>query len=167
MKLVFSLALLLTASLSFGQLKIDAKNAQIKFEFLSDGTKGTVSGFEAEVNINLKDLSSSKVTGKVDANTLDTGNKMRDGHLKKSFFKVKDHPEMSFSSGKITQEGTGYKMTGTFTIGGVSQNEVVMFEVKDGKILGKTTIDSHRYEVSPKKAGKSDVKIEFIIPIVE
>ena len=153
--------------IGFTQINIDAKNATINFEFVSDGTKGTVSGFQAEVGINWSDLSSSKVKGSVDATTLTTNNKMRDNHLKKSFFKVAEFPTMTFESGGISKMGDKYKMTGTFTIGGVSQNEEVLFEVKDGKIMGETTINSYRYEVSPKKDGKSDVKIQFIIPLVE
>lgn len=167
MKLVLSLAIVLMASVSFGQLKINADQAEIKFEFVSDGTKGSVGGFEASLHINWSDLSTSKVTGKVDATTLTTGNKMRDGHLKKSFFKVKEHPTMKFESTTIVKEGEQYKMTGTFTIGGVAQKEVVHFQLEDGKIMGETTINSYRYGVSPKKDGKSDVKIQFVIPIIE
>lgn len=83
-------------------------------------TKGTVVYDPA-------DLGQSSITASIDANTLDTRDEKRDGHVKsKDFLDVEQFPTFEFVSTAVTSAGEGQlNVTGNLTMRGVT-NEVVL-----------------------------------------
>ncbi len=60
--------------------------------------------------------------------SIDTGNKMRDGHLRGSeFFASQTHPHITFQSEDIKKTNSGFAATGTLTIRGVSRPHTFTF----------------------------------------
>ena len=100
MKLVFtSIALAFLSFVNAQTFKIDTKEAVVNFNYLSEETKGTISNVSATIDLNLANLSSSKIYGSADITSLSTGNVARDKHLKsKTYFDAKAFPTMSFKS---------------------------------------------------------------------
>jgi polyisoprenoid-binding protein YceI len=92
-------------------LKFRIKN----FGFAADGS---VSGLQGTIRFDPNDLAGSAFDVSVDAATINTGNDMRDGHLKKEdYFDVAHYPRIHFVSTGITAvKGRGYTVIGKLTI---------------------------------------------------
>ena len=57
----------------------------------------------------------------IDAASIDTNQEQRDTHLRSAdFFDVERNPTLTFSSTNITQDGTDIRITGNFTMRGVT-----------------------------------------------
>ena len=68
------------------ELSLDTEKATVSFNFVAEKVKGTVSGIDATLSLNLSDLGSSTIQGTADVSTLSTGTKMRDKHLNRMIF---------------------------------------------------------------------------------
>ena len=169
MKSILSLFIILfVGTLAFGQtIKIDTKNASVSFSYVSEKTKGTLSGVEAQINIDPSNLASSTVSGSVDVSTLSTQNKTRDKHLMSSeFFDVKKYPKMKFVATEIVKEGDVYMATGELTIKDVTKS--VKFKVvdSDGVITFKAVIYASDFGVALKSdRAKSKIYLSVKIPL--
>lgn len=69
----------------------------------------------------------------IEAKSLDTGNDVRDGHLRRSeFFAVSTYPEISFQSGFIqSMGGRRYRANGKLTIKNVTREHAIDFTLSD------------------------------------
>jgi polyisoprenoid-binding protein YceI len=76
-------------------------------------------------------LSTAKAQGVVKADTVDTNEPQRDGHLRSAdFFHVDEHPEISFDSTRIEPiDDESFRITGSLTMRGVTQEIVLDAEV--------------------------------------
>ena len=65
----------------------------------------------------------------ISASTIDTGNKMRDGHLKGGdFFQCQQHPYITFKSNQISSIGANtYKASGDMSIKGITRPASILF----------------------------------------
>ena len=96
--------------------------------------RGNFNEFEGKIEGNPEDLASSKVSFKVDMNSINTNNEDRDNHLRsEDFFEVEKYPTMDFESTKIVKtDDDEYDVTGNLTIKGVTK-EVTFNAEFDGK----------------------------------
>jgi len=86
-------------------------------------TKGKFKEFDISLKTTDGDFLKSKIEAKIDVNSVDTGNELRDAHLEsESFFYAKEFPEIKFNSKSIDLYGKDiYKITGELTIRGVTE----------------------------------------------
>jgi len=78
------------------------------------------------------DKSSFEMT--IKAESIDTNVKKRDDHLRSAeFFDVKKFPDMTFKSTKVEAIDGGFKVTGNFTMHGVTKS--ITFDLKGGKTI--------------------------------
>ena len=165
---------LFTSSLLFAQTytPID-KGSEIKFAIKNLGisTSGSISGIKGSINYKLADPNSASFNVSIDANSVNTGNSLRDGHLKKeSYFNVKQYPKISFVSKNVSLNNTTHMLqaTGTLTIKGVSKEITFPFMVSqqgDG-LLFKATFPLNRkdFNVGGSSLTLSDeVKVSIIV----
>jgi polyisoprenoid-binding protein YceI len=153
---------------SFAQsLKVDTENTTVSYNFVKEKVTGTVSGFEATLDLNFEDISKSKISGSVDATTLTSGNGMRDKHLQaKDYFNTKEFPKMSFESTGFEKTDKGYSVTGKMTIRNISQEVNITFIKEDNVINGKCIIYTNDFEIaSKKKRDDSKVLIKFKVAV--
>ena len=169
LKRIFAIALVLFPMLGMAQeLKLDTQNATVSFDFVSEGTSGTVGGIDATLSLNWSDLANSSVRGTADVSTLSTKNKMRDKHLKSAdYFDAKNFPKMEFKSSSVEKKGDFHYANGTLTIKGVAQSVVFKMEMKDGVMVLTSTINASDYGVSPKKPENSTVNVTIKIPFTK
>ena len=105
---------------------LDKPHTQILFSIDRGGwtrISGWFEKFDGEVMFDQADVSKSKVTAKIMAESVNTGFAARDRHLRNpDFFNAKEFPEITFESTSITKTGekTG-KMTGDLTLLGVTK----------------------------------------------
>lgn len=169
MKLFFSVLLIFSMSVAFGQrLKLDEKNASVEFYFHGDKVNGSVEGFKGDIQIDLADLEKSKINGSVKANTIKTGIKMRDKHLhSKDYFHADKYPELKFRSTKITIKEDVIIVDGKLKIKEIERNERFELRIKDGEIVFTGQINTEDYEIMKKKdRDKTKVDITINIPKV-
>src|SRR5699024_10506399 len=79
--------------------------------------KGSFDSFTSKVKADeLTDLTGADIAIEIDVNSINTGNKGRDDHLRSGdFFDVESFPTISFQSTKITTDVDDFKMTGDLT----------------------------------------------------
>lgn len=112
---------------------VDAASS-VKFVIKNLGLNvdGSFKGLNGKIIFNPESIAGSSFNVNVDAASINTGNGLRDGHLKKEdYFDVAKYPAINFVSTKITAAGkTGeYNMEGIFTIKGISKSVSFPFTV--------------------------------------
>lgn len=89
---------------------------------------GVFAKWTGAFSIDPADLTKSQVSVDIEAASVDTRNAQRDGHLKSpDFFDVANHPSIRFVSTHVAPTGTGFTLTGDFTLRGVTKS--VAFDV--------------------------------------
>lgn len=118
---------------------IDTSHSSVDFKVRHMGiasVKGSFDTFSGSV-IREGDVL-KEVHVEIDANSINTNDEKRDGHLKSpDFFNVESNPKMSFDSTNITKNADGsYAVSGTLTMNG--QTKPVNFTAN----VGETITDS-------------------------
>ena len=88
--------------------------------------KGQFRKVDGTIQLDAADLSRSSVDVTIDAGSLESGQEMRDGHLKSAdFLHVEEHPTLTFKSTSVEARGDDLKVTGDLTIHGVTKSVVL------------------------------------------
>ncbi len=159
----------LIASVTFGQkFNLDLSKATVKFYFHGEKVNGSVAGLKASVNINKDKPELSEISGTVDVSTLETGNKMRDKHLKSSdYFDAEKFPTMSFKAKSVVKDGEGFSIIGLIKIKAVEREEKFNLTISKGVLIFKGSINSADYGIMKKKKREdSEVDITIEIPFL-
>lgn len=106
--------------------QIDPVHSYLHFSirhFVVSKVHGRFTKWGGAIQLDSQQPTNSKVDIQIDANSIDTGDARRDGHLKTAdFFDTEKYPEITFESTKIESAGTDrYSVTGNLTIKGVSK----------------------------------------------
>ena len=110
--------------------------------------KGSFSGMQGTVSFSPEDLTSSVFDVCIDANTVDTGNKKRDNHLKKEdFLNEKKHGQICIKSTKIIRTASGYKFIGTLTMNGIANEVEIPFTYFNNQITGNFKLNRFHYKI--------------------
>jgi len=130
--LLFSLiaTFVAVAQLSQAQATWKATNASVTFKIKNAGinVNGTFGGFKGKILFDPANLSGSKFIGIVQAGTVNTKNRGRDRHLRKSdFFDVAKFPTIKMKSTNITKSGGKYYADFQLTIKGVTKTYKIPF----------------------------------------
>jgi len=155
-KTFFTTLCLLSVLVGFTQNQqwaIVSSNVNFKIKnagFTVDGKFGSVTG---SIQFDATKPSGNKIEASIDANTIDTDNSTRNGHLKKEeYFYVDKFPKISISTTTITKETNGqFKGLFTLSIKGISKVVPVLFTVTEQqgktKFVGSFTINRLDYTV--------------------
>lgn len=105
---------------------------QVPYMSVSELT-GRFNEFNGEVVTKGDDFVPENLVVQISAASIDTGNKMRDGHLKGSdFFQSAEHPYITFKSREIKLlKKNVYLATGELTIKGISKPSSIEFTTTD------------------------------------
>jgi polyisoprenoid-binding protein YceI len=91
--------------------------------------RGTFHKWSGAIQLDTEDFSKSKVSAKFEVGSIDTRDAQRDGHLKSAdFFDVEKHPEMTFTSTKVTGNPEKFDVTGPLTIRGTTHEVTLHVE---------------------------------------
>lgn len=106
--------------------QLDTAHTEIGFSvrhMMITTVRGTFATVEAAVNLNPENLAASTVEATIEANSVNTGDAQRDGHLRSAdFFDVENQPTITFKSKSVQTEGANLKVTGDLTIRGTTQS---------------------------------------------
>jgi polyisoprenoid-binding protein YceI len=106
-----------------GTWTIDPAHTTVGFSVrhLMSKVRGRFTGIDGQIRTT-EDLSGSWVTAEIDLSTVDTGNEMRDSHLRSSdFFDVEADSIMRYASTGLRREDHYWVLTGDLTIRGVTR----------------------------------------------
>jgi polyisoprenoid-binding protein YceI len=119
--------------------QIDPSHSGVSFAVRHMFTKvrGRFTGFSGTIETEEGSLTNGKVTVEIDAESVDTNDPQRDGHLRTNdFFGTGENPTITFVSSSITPKGgNSFAVNGNLTIRGVTRPVTLEAEYEGG---GKT-----------------------------
>jgi len=99
---------------------IDPTHSEVQFKvkhLVISTVTGSFKNFEGELSTENDDFTNARINFSLDANSIDTNQEQRDGHLKsEDFFNAEKYPKISFASASFVKEGDNYKLNGYLTI---------------------------------------------------
>lgn len=105
---------------------VDNMHSEVHFKvkhLVISTVTGTFKTFGGSANFNGDDLENASIEFTLDANSIDTNQAQRDGHLKSpDFFDTANYPEIKFVSTSFKKvKGDHYRLTGELTMHGVTK----------------------------------------------
>jgi polyisoprenoid-binding protein YceI len=161
-----TLLALFVTSLSVAQtfVPVDtASKVSFRIKNLGFNTTGSFSGLAGVITFNPADPGGCSFDVHIDASSVNTGNDMRDNHLRAGdFFDVKNYPQIRFVSAKVSatkKNGTLF-VSGKLTMKGITKeisfpftaqpiqdgylfNGEFMINRRDFKVGGRSTVSDH------------------------
>src|SRR6266496_226963 len=147
-KLIFAalFALAGSALLTADTYTLDKPHTSIGFtvnHLVISHVSGGFRDFNGTISYEPSDVTKSTIDMHIIANSINTGDDKRDGHLRSpDFFDVEKFPELTFKSTRIEKKGDGYVAYGPLTIHGVTREVALPFTI-DGTIkdpMGKSRL---------------------------
>ncbi len=116
-----------------GEYTLDAAHSRIGFvarHAMVTKVRGSFNEFTGAATIDGDAPEKSSVQVTIEANSIDTRNADRDGHLKSNdFLSMDEYPQITFASTEIKQTGeTSFDVTGDLTVKGVTRSVTIPFE---------------------------------------
>jgi polyisoprenoid-binding protein YceI len=152
-----------TAPTITGDYDIDPAHSHVGFaakHAMVTTVRGSFTDYTADVHIDEQDVSKSTARVEIEAASINTGNQMRDDHVRNNdFLDVPNHPKITFVSTSAERKGDDeYVLIGDLTIRGVTKPVAVRFE-QTGAVVdpwgnfrvgfeGKATINRNDWGVS-------------------
>ncbi len=90
--------------------------------------RGRFTRFSGEL-VTTPDVLSSSVTADIDLASIDTGTAYRDANLRKHFFDVGNHPQMTYRSTGLRPKDGHYILDGELTVKGITKNVPLTLKV--------------------------------------
>ncbi|CAN5355923.1 YceI family protein [soil metagenome] len=152
------------------------KTSSITFKIKNAGltVDGSFTGLEADIKFNQLKPEEGTIKAIVNSKSINTGNDMRDGHLKKAeYFDVEKFPKITLQSIKIETSGPiSYKGTFNLTIKGVTKVVVIPFNFlkipEKTQFKGSFTINRRDFGVGGSSIAMADnVTISLDILVTE
>lgn len=118
---------------------IDPTHSEVHFKvkhLMITNVTGSFNIFGASVQTEGEDFSKAKITFTADIDSIDTGNKDRDGHLKSAdFFDAAKFPQIKFTETKVesVDNDGSYEIYGDLTLHGVTKN--IKLEAEFGGVV--------------------------------
>lgn len=105
---------------------LDPTHSQLGFKIkhlMITNVSGSFKNFKAEVETHGADFSTAQINLTADMESISTNNDQRDAHLRNAdFFEVEKHPELKFTSTKITKKDNDtFDLFGELTLKGVTK----------------------------------------------
>ncbi len=155
-KILFFLFLsLYTFTPVVAQWRVQPVGSSVAFRIKNAGINvdGTFNGFSASVLFDPNQLPEARLSGTIQAKTINTGINGRDNHLRKEeYFSVDKYPTISFTSTAITKKGNAYLAKGNLTIKDVTKMVEIPFTFQQTNqttalLTGQIQIDRRHYHI--------------------
>lgn len=127
------------------------KEEAYSVKFTSSKFDGMFKGLKSELLFDENNLAASKLTATIDANTINTGNGMRNKHAK-SGLDAETFKTVKFVSTDITKTANGYETRGNLTIKDVTKQITIPFtftkSAEGGVFAGTFSVKPAEYNVT-------------------
>lgn len=154
---------------SYGQDSWKIDSAQVVFHINNAGldVTGSIAGISGNIKFSKNKLTKSSFIASAKSETIQTGIKLRDKHLKKAdYFDVEKYPIMTISSKQITKAKNGFEATCTLSLKGQNKDIVIPFTFDQtttkAQLKGSFELNRLDYGIGEKSIILSDqVRIEI------
>lgn len=150
-KLLFACLIASVISAVTQSQTIDQAQSKVTFKIdnlLISSVEGTIEGLEGKVDFNPDNLQSSSFNVCIDPETIATGNKKRDEHLREEdFFYTEKYPTICFQSAlmKLTEEG--FIAVGNLSIKGISKEVSIPFNYANDQFEGRFEVNRLKFNL--------------------
>jgi polyisoprenoid-binding protein YceI len=153
------------------QYKATDDGSSVKFTIKNFGleTGGSFTGLQGTISFDPADLKKDSFNLSVDANSINTDNSMRDGHLRdEDYFDVQHYPRLRFiSSGVTVDNNAHFTATGQLTIKNTTKQIAIPFTatLKDGGYLftGEFKINRRDFQIGGSSTISNNLTVHFSI----
>lgn len=137
--------------------------------FDTRGASGTIRGLRGTIAFDANNLPAATFAVRVDVNTLDTGNGLKNHHAKaEGFFDAEHYPLIKFASRKVVKTATGFTSTGELTIKDVTKPLTIPFTFEQtggaGTFKGRFSVNREDFNLHKWGVGEI-VDLELTIPV--
>ncbi|WP_028666271.1 YceI family protein [Runella zeae] len=138
-------------------------------KFTSKAFDGTFKGLESDLQFDENNLGASKLTASINANSINTGNGMRNGHAKKGL-DAANFKTVKFVSTSIAKTAAGYEATGNLTIKDVTKAIKIPFTFNQnadgGVFAGTFSVKPTDYNVT-RKGTPEVLNFQLSVPVTK
>jgi polyisoprenoid-binding protein YceI len=169
-KLDASAAEITVFSFKEGLLSVIAHDLQIRvtrFELTMDGAAAV----HAVIDASSLRVMAAVVDGAPREGTLSAGDKEKiEGNLRDDVLAVKKHPEIVFTSTKVTPEGEGFEIAGDLTLHGHTRPIALHARAEGARLFAEITLHQPDFGIKPYSAMlgtlkiKPDVRVRCTVP---
>jgi len=115
-----------------GTWQLDPAHTEISFlirHMMVSKVRGRFDRFEGTITT-ASDPLDSTASASIDLTSINTGNEMRDNHIRSAdFFDVEKHPTMTFTSTALRPDGDAFALDGDLTIRGITKPVTLALEL--------------------------------------
>ncbi|QHS54599.1 YceI family protein [Mucilaginibacter sp. 14171R-50] len=152
-RILITIVILIITAGAFAQNKSNITSAKITFELKNLGIKtgGTIGGVQGNIMFDPANPGGSKIEATADANTINTDNSMRDGHLKgEDYFSADTYPKIAMSSLSFQKKDSRFVGRFNLTIKGTTKPVEVPFNYTE---QGNTSNFKGSFKINRKDFG--------------
>lgn len=140
--------LFINVCISQTPLKVVSSNVSFKIKNAGLTVEGRFTNLEAEINFLPNNLKASTINATLNVNTINTGIKSRDNHLKKGdYFDVTQFPKIMITSSFFGKKGNTYNGYFKLTIKGITKDITIPFTFENGVFKGEFTVNRRDFNV--------------------
>lgn len=168
----FILSTLAIFSLAFSVLSLadwKLKEDTYSIQFKGSKVDGFLKGLKTTLVFDVNHLENSKLDATIDANTINTGNWLKDKHAKsEDALDVEHFPIIKFESTKITSISEGFNAVGQLTLKGITKTIDLPFSFLN---KGNEAVFKGRIKLSPKdynitrNGTPENIEVEILVPV--
>lgn len=145
-----------------------SKDYSVKFS--GTDAEGIFKTLKGDVTFDENDLANSKFSFKVEVNSINTGNGMKNKHaVSDKWFDAKQFPLITFNTSKIVKENGQLMAKGTIQIHGISKEMSIPFSFKDNKISAVFAVKRMDFKVGTmegmSKKVSDKIDLDVTIPL--
>lgn len=163
--IILSSAFTMVTSINPWKIKEDSYTVQ----FTSKKFDGAFKGLKSDIVFDEANLNNSRISASIDANSINTGNGMRNKHARQGLG-ADQFPTIKFASTSIVKTNNGYEANGKLTIKDVTKDIKLPFSFtktsQGGVFAGKFTVTPSEYHVD-KSGTPETLEIQLNVPVTQ
>jgi len=141
-------------------------------KFTSDDPSGGFSSMKGDISFDPNNLAGSKFNITIDANSINTGNGMKNHKAKnEDWFNVDKYPTIKFTSSKISKTASGYEVVGTLDMRGVQKQITIPFTFSNNTFAGSFNINRIDYgvgtDIGMSAHAANVLKVDVSVPVTQ
>ncbi|MCZ4408226.1 YceI family protein [Cryomorphaceae bacterium 1068] len=140
--------------------------------FSGTDAEGVFASMSGDVQWDEADLTASTCALKIDVNSINTGNGMKNKHAKSDkWFDAETYPYIEFISDTFTKTASGYEATGTLKMRGIEKEVTIPFTFEDDTFKAMFSVNRLDYEIGSMKGMmkkvSNEIKLDVSIPVTK
>lgn len=141
-------------------------------KFAGTDAEGVFKTFSGDVQFDETNLANSNCKLKVEVNSINTGNGMKNKHaVSDKWFDAEQYPSIEFQSTKFSKTESGYSVTGKLKMHGVEKEISIPFTFKNDVFASNFSVNRLDYDVGTMKGSakkvSNEIKLDISIPVTK